>query len=478
MMKSLAICILCTLAASSAAAPAAAEAPGPASQTLALVGGVLLDGTGGPPVPDAAVVIRGGRIECAGSRAACPLPEGARTIDAAGRWITPGIVDSHVHFCQTGWLDGRPDFMDVRDRFPYEQVAAGLRGQPERFLRSYLCSGVTAVFDVGGYPWTWDLRGRAEADPLAPRVAASGPLLSTLDFWLNLPAERQFIYLADEKTARDGVSYLAASRADAVKIWFIPAQKRLPDEMAAVVRAAGEEARRHGLPLIVHATGLQEAKEALRAGARLLVHSVEDAPVDEEFLAAARANRTIYCPTLTVRDGYMAASEAALSGNAPALDDPNHCVDRVTAEHVAATAAFGSGKLDPEALASRRAAYATRKTHQTENLMRVVKAGIPVAMGTDAGNPLTLHGPSVYAEMEAMQAAGMTPMQVLVASTRTAAEAMGRAKDFGTIEKGKLADLLLLEADPAADIRNMRRLRTVVRGGEVHPVEALRAPGR
>jgi imidazolonepropionase-like amidohydrolase len=99
-------------------------------------------------------------------------------------------------------------------------------------------------------------------------------------------------------------------------------------------------------------------------------------------------------------------------------------------------------------------------------------------MGTDAGNPLTLHGPSVYAEMEAMQAAGMTPMQVLVASTRTAAEAMGRAKDFGTIEKGKLADLLLLEADPAADIRNMRRLRTVVRGGEVHPVEALRAPGR
>jgi len=96
-------------------------------------------------------------------------------------------------------------------------------------------------------------------------------------------------------------------------------------------------------------------------------------------------------------------------------------------------------------------------------------------MGTDAGNPLTLHGPSVYAEMEAMQAAGLSPLQVLTASTRGGAAAMGRAKDFGTVEKGKLADLLIVAADPAADIANLRQVRYVVRGGAMRSLQELKA---
>jgi imidazolonepropionase-like amidohydrolase len=95
-------------------------------------------------------------------------------------------------------------------------------------------------------------------------------------------------------------------------------------------------------------------------------------------------------------------------------------------------------------------------------------------MGTDAGNPLTLHGPSVYAEMEAMQAAGMTPAEVLVASTRGGAHAMGRA-DIGTVEKGKAADLLILSADPSADTKNLRKIRWVVRGGVFRSIEELHA---
>ena len=149
--------------------------PGTPPPPRALVGATLLDGTGAPPVPDAVVILRGGKIDCAGTRAQCPPPKGVDTLDLAGHWITPGMVDAHVHFSQTGWADGRPDALDVRDRHPYETVQAGLRAHPERFLRSYLCSGVTAVFDVGGYPWTWDLRARAAADPVAPQVAASVP---------------------------------------------------------------------------------------------------------------------------------------------------------------------------------------------------------------------------------------------------------------------------------------------------------------
>ncbi len=88
-------------------------------------------------------------------------------------------------------------------------------------------------------------------------------------------------------------------------------------------------------------------------------------------------------------------------------------------------------------------------------------------MGTDAGNPLTLHGPAVYLEMEALQEAGLTPLEVLTAATRNGALAMGREGDLGTVERGKLADLVVLDADPTADIRNARRVALVVRGGEV-----------
>ena len=111
------------------------------------------------------------------------------------------------------------------------------------------------------------------------------------------------------------------------------------------------------------------------------------------------------------------------------------------------------------------------------NLKRVADAGIPIAMGTDAGNPLTLHGPSVYAEMDAMQAAGLTPMQVLVASTRGGSLAMGAESVTGTIEKGKSADLLVLSADPTKDIANLRKVRFVMRAGVLRPVETLRASG-
>ncbi len=109
------------------------------------------------------------------------------------------------------------------------------------------------------------------------------------------------------------------------------------------------------------------------------------------------------------------------------------------------------------------------------NLRRVRDAGIPIAMGTDAGNPLTLHGVSVYAEMEAMQAAGMTPAQVVVSSTQIAARAAGLDKTTGTIEKGKQADILILGGDPLTDVSNFRKIHVVMRGGVARPMSDLSA---
>jgi imidazolonepropionase-like amidohydrolase len=452
------------------------SSPGVPPPPLALVGATLLDGTGAKPVPDAVVLLRDGKIECAGSRASCPVPAGVSVVDLKGQWIIPGLIDAHVHFSQTGWADGRPDALDVRAEHPYEKVEGDLKAHPERFGRTYLCSGVTAVFDVGGYPWTLQLADRFGPSTELPHVAAAGPLLSTLDHWLNLPAERQFIYLKDEEVGRAGVRYLADQGSRAVKVWFIVTGERPIPEMGKAVRAAGEEAKKLGLPLIVHSTGLDEAKEALRAGARLLVHSVWDKPIDQEFLDLLKANGTIYCPTLTVGRGYVRMTESAVKKEPPKVDDPNGCIDPLTLARVAETARTPTpAEVTADRLARQEKGTAERERIAAMNLKRVAEAGVPIAMGTDAGNPLTLHGPSVYAEMEAMQAAGLTPLQVLTTATRGGALAMGLDKEIGTVEKGKTADLLIVGADPAANIANLRQVRSVVRGGVLRSLAELRA---
>ena len=445
----------------------------PSSPARALVGATLVDGTGAAPVPKATIVVRNGRIECAGKD--CAVPKGAEVTDVSGLWILPGLIDAHVHFSQTGWADGRPDAFDARDRYPYEKVEADLADHPERFLKTDLCSGLTSVFDVGGYPWTIEMAHRKRGDTDSPRVAAAGPLLSTIDFWLNLPAERQFVHLKDPDAARTEVRYLAARGADAVKVWFIVTPQQTVEASTPAVLATGEEAHRLGLPLIVHATGLAEAKVALKAGAHLLVHSVDDSPVDDEFLTLARANGTIYCPTLTVVGGYARLARAIASRTAPTIDDPNLCVDAATRRKIAETADLSIPGMD--ALADRMAKETTAITPtMASNLKRVSDAGIPIAMGTDAGNPLTLHGPSIYAEMEAMQAAGLSPMQVIVAATSGGSRAMGAEKETGTLAKGKSADLIVVEADPTKDVANLRRLRAVMRAGVWHSQPDLRVP--
>lgn len=439
--------------------------PDAAPPAMAIVGATLVDGTGAVPVRDAVVVMSDGRIACAGPRSSCPVPPDADTVRAGGKWVIPGLIDTHVHFSQTGWVDGRPDALDLRDRYPYEAVEATLHGRPDRFFRSYLCSGVTSVFDVGGYPWTLELQGRTAGSTTAPRVMAAGSLLSTIDFWLNLPDERQFIYMADEATVRQAVRAHKAWGAAAIKVWYImPPQPPDTARVSALVHAAGDEARKMGLPLIVHATGLWEAKDALRAGARVLVHSVWSAPVDDEFISLAQRAGAIYVPTLTVPDGYRQVAARRFARDRQPLE----CVDPATRTKALATDTVALAMRPPAAtLAERTTRTAASLALGHANLSRVFKAGIPVALGTDAGNPLTLHGASVFMELEAMQASGLAPRDVLVAATRNAARALG-LDSTGTVTPGAVADLVVLDADPTVDIRNVRQIALVVRRGEVY----------
>jgi len=455
----------------STAFPALAGVPPP---PLAIIGATLIDGNGSAPVPNSAVLLRDGKIEAAGPRARVAIPAGVDTLDARGCWVLPGLIDAHVHYSQTGWADGRPDAMDLRARYPYGEVERRLRDHPERFHRAWLACGVTGVFDVGGYAWTLDMGRAAEKDLEAPHVATAGPVLSTVDHWLNLPGEKQLVFLHDSTSAVEGVRYLKSLGAAAVKIWFIVRPGSDFEAMDRAVRNAGQEAHAQGLRMIVHATGLKQAKAALRDGADFLVHSVQDLPVDQEFLSLAKKNHTIYCPTLTVLDGYVRMRDAAATGGVPPIDDPNGAVDSLTLAHVRATA--DEAKRAGVAV-TRMAALQLDSLHQqmAANLRAVHAAGIPIAMGTDAGNPLTLHGPAIYAEMETMQKDGLSPSEVIVCATRNGARAMGRESEIGTIAPGKLADLAIVGADPTRDVANLRKLRWVVRGGVARSSEEMRA---
>jgi imidazolonepropionase-like amidohydrolase len=445
--------------------PLAAQTP--ANQSFALVGGTVHVGDGSPPIADATVIVTGDHITAVGPRASTPVPAGCRPIDCTGKFVTPGLIDTHVHYSQTGWADGRPDARDVRAELPYEASMAENAAHPERFHLAFLHAGVTAVFDCGGYPWTRALGASTEHSPWAPHVVAAGPLLATYDpKVLTLPDQVQFVFPRDAAQARAFVRSHAAFGSAAIKVWLIPTPERPLEQLAPVVLAAGDEAKKLGLPLIVHATELEAARVAVRAGASLLVHSVENAEVDDAFVQAAKTAGTRYCPTLTVRDGYLQLYAAKLGDEVKSqLADVHPSI----AERVWRTEdADGKKRAAARSLEGMRKRLALQGSIMAKNLMRLHAAGVPVVLGTDAGNPLTLHGPSIFVELEAMQAAGLPARDVLVAATSNAAAALGRANDLGRVAPGCIADLLVLAQDPAADVRAFRSIVQVCRAGQLH----------
>ena len=442
------------------------------SDVLVLKGATAYDGNGAV-IPNSVVVIRGGIIEAVGD-SILVIPENSEEIDLSGKFITPGLVDAHVHFAQTGFFDGRPDVLDLRDTIDYVALQSRLQKHPDRYYESYLRSGVTAVYDVGGYPWSISLQASAENNLNAPHVAAAGPLISPVSdqnlLPLNTPGQKQLVNLSSAEFGRQVVRQNSSLGSTGIKIWQIALED--PAFMEGL-RAVADEVARQDNKLIVHATDLDQAKEALRLGAKVLVHSVDDKPVDEEFLNLAKQAQAVYCPTLVVMRGYFNAFKSL--GGDFVLEDPNKVVDVDTRNLIQSAGRFFEYLPNPEGyedLIANYQGYVNRvEKTMAENIMRVHQAGIPIAVSTDAGNPGTLHGISIYDEMEAMQQAGIPAADILVMATKNGARAMERGSDFGTLEAGKMADLIILEEDPAADIGNMRSITHVMRGGLLRPAD-------
>jgi imidazolonepropionase-like amidohydrolase len=445
--------------------------PDSESSVTVLRGATTFDGNG-MTIPNSTIVIQGGRIVAVGGPET-EIPKHAEIIDLSGKFITPGLVDAHVHFSQTGFFDGRPDALDIRDTLRFDSLQARQKRNPERYFETYLRSGVTAVYDVGGFEWTIDLQKTVEENLNAPHVAAAGPLLTPfpqdrLDIFNVLPS-RQMLALTSPEFGKEYVRSNTRQGSTGIKIWSI----NLRDStFMQSLRAVSSEVQQQGNQLIVHATDLDQAKEAIRLGARVLVHSVDDQVVDEEFLQLARDSGVIYCPTLVVVPGYLVAYKSLKEGFS--LNDPNNVVDPYTRDLLLASKSFFNYFPEPEkfeemVITVGKNDEAMTKTMYT-NLRRVHDAGIMIALSTDAGNPGTLHGLSIYDELEAMQQAGIPASEIIPMATKNGAAAMRRAEDFGTLEAGKLADLIILEKDPSVDVANFRSITHVMRGGLLRPV--------
>jgi imidazolonepropionase-like amidohydrolase len=457
--------MLALLAAAACGHPSAASAPQRAAeaQSIAIVGvTVIHPGQDGAAAQerDQTVVLSGDRITAVGPTAGTTPPSGARIIDGRGRWLIPGLIDSHVHFFQSGNPFTRPDAADFNDVVPYAKEVARNKARLPATFKVWLASGVTSVVDCGGPMWNFEVRDEARRTEEAPRVQVAGPLVSLVDRPALALDDPPIIKVTSADEARALVARLLERKPDFVKVWFI----HMPEgDLAAeevIVRAAGDAAHAAGVRFLVHATELDTAKAALRAGADILVHSVFEKPVDDELVSLAASRGAILLPTLWVVAGY-----GAVLGNKfePTAEEKRLADPRILeAMKAPRTDSARAGRPTPPAA--------------MESLPRLWSGGVTIALGTDAGNIGTLHGPSVFREARLMVEAGLTPAQVLRSATVNGAKVLGMEEELGDVAAGKLADLVLLDADPLVSVDNLARARLVIRAGRVYdPAELMRS---
>src|SRR5438552_2085539 len=426
---------------------------------VVIQGATVITGTGSPAIRNAAIVIEGGRILAAGPRNEVRVPGNAQVIDARGKWVIPGLIDAHVHFSQSGGIYTRPDIVDLRSRRTYAKEMEWIKGRLPYTFERYLASGITGVADCGGPMWNFEVRVIASRSKKAPRVAVAGPLISTYLPPTTPTDDPDIVKPSSPAQARDLVRRQLDRKPDLIKLWWVRRPGDNLDQQFEIMSAAADESKSRGVRVAVHATELETAKAALRAGADILVHSVTDRLVDTEFINLMKNRDILYITTLWVEEGYrmvlnqkVALKDIELKAGDPEVIATWSDLAKIPSNDIPG----GVPHIPPPP--KQPVAY--------DNLMLLESAGVRVVAGTDAGNIGTLHGPSLHHEMELMAAAGLRPMDIIVSATKNAAAVMGLQNDAGTLQKGKFADLVILDADPLADIKNTRKIFKVMKAGE------------
>lgn len=439
---------------------------------VAIERATLLDGTGADPIFPATVVIMGERIVAAGPSAQITTPNGATILDGRGAWLIPGLVDMHVHVNLCG----------------------------EESLPLWLANGVTSVRDIGGdirrlIPWREEL---ATGQRIGPRLFTYGPMIDGAPSTFAGDPAGNFENLWSEVDGPEAgcaeVDRLLAAGVDGFKLY----QNLPPETLRAMLRRIDGR---------VPATGhlcRTLASDAIRAGISCLEHNFLtayndvcrpvdrtpagwtmttpgfwahvyagwaridlDAPQARAFVELLAASGVAYDPTASLGTNALGLDETEEESGARYLSPTLRARRQRNVGRAQARAAVAAPDPETMRLAGER---------QLELIARIQEAGGIVIAGTDTGavQPL-IPGFSLHRELRWLVRAGMTPKTAIERATRTAAETLRRADDQGTIRPGKRADLLMLDADPLADIRNARRIRRVIKDGAIYDPQALLA---
>jgi imidazolonepropionase-like amidohydrolase len=443
---------------------------------IALVNGTLINPGTAKVVSNALVMIEGDHISAVGDQATAFSTKGAQIIDCKGKFILPGYIDTHVHFFQSGDIYTRPDAVDLTSIRPYKDELAWIERNMRDTLGRYIRCGITSVVDVGGPMSNFRLRNLAKSIAKAPRLAVAGPLISSVSRPQLDLGDPPIVKIETPEQGREMVLKLARENPDYVKIWYIVNAENPVEKFRPIVHAVIQESHAHKLRVAVHATELEAARVAVEEGADLLVHSVTDKLVDDRFVQLLKERGTILTPTLVVfeRYGRTFAGQLNLTREEKAWGNPEVIasldVTKLPADKIPDRIKTALAK--PEAVLDR-----IRQTYDIalKNLKTLQDAGVTIAVGTDAGNIGTIHGPALFREFQLMKEAGLTPMQILQCATANAAKAFGgeAGPKIGAIAPGNFADLVILKSNPVDDIGHASDIESVMKNGVLFSAAAF-----
>jgi imidazolonepropionase-like amidohydrolase len=400
----------------------------------------ILDGNGGPPIEQGVIVIDGRRIEAVGPRSAVRIPAGAKHIAANGKTALPGLADMHVHLL--GGTNG---------------VGLDILGY-QKYLNALLYAGVTTVMDTGNVvPFILQLRAEVQAGRvLGPRIYCVGPLVDGADpVW---PA------LSVAVASKDQVPRIVATLAEE-QVNFVKLYVGLSDPL---VRTLSAEAGKHGLRTIIDQwtrNGSADiAGEGIAGFAHFPSHRISD-----ETIATLKAHQVFFISTLAVQESALGRRFRDLSFlDNPLIADttPRAALDGLRQEYGSLTAEQLSEKSTFTNLVDMKGAES--------NVPRLRDAGILFAAGTDAVYPGDFQGEGLHRELELLVESGLSPLEAITVATKNAAAIVKASSEWGTIEPGELADVILVDGKPDQTIGDTRRVVTVIKEGNILDRVALR----
>ncbi|MEL6675133.1 MAG: amidohydrolase family protein [Bacteroidota bacterium] len=434
------------------------------AQTTTYINVHVLDVESFETLQDQAITLEGGNIQAVQAMKKFKAGEGDIVKDMEGRWVIPGLVDAHVHFFQSGGLYTRPDAFDFRAIQPYEQERKELLAMAPDLYQRYLAAGLTRVCDVGGPMTNYDLRTQSDTLAASPTLYVTGPLISTYQPAAFQIEDSPIIKVSGPEEARALVRKQLPLKPDFIKIWYIVTGDQTAEQNLPIVQATIEESHAHHIPVAVHATQLKTARLAVEAGADILVHSVDDREIGDDFIELLKEKKVSYIPTLIVGDNYMVPfkREPGFTAADFRLAEPFVLGSLMDIRHLPE----GIVPTYMRNLLKSSQRFPSKQPLMKKNLKKLVDAGVNVVTGTDAGNIGTLHASSFYSELSAMADAGMSPWELLKASSLNAARMLGQEDEWGTVSEGKTADLVFLSTNPLDSLSSLQHPFLILKNGQ------------